>query len=306
MNDPTTACKPAFERWDRPLAYICPVCADRHGTPAAPLLAFNGEHSLVCPKGHCFDISSGGYVNLLLPQHKNVKDPGDSREMVRARSEFLGSGAYEPLRNALCAAARELCADIPSPAAADCGCGELYYTQELYRTLCEGGRSAALYALDISKQALTVGRARARDGIFTAVASSFRLPIADGALDMAAVVFAPMCTGELLRVLKRGGYVIEAIPAREHLFGLKSLLYERPYYNEVKPYETEGFEFLGKREVSCEINLDSQQLLNALFTMTPYYYKTSPADAAALYSYFGTHGRFCDTAAFEVLMYRKK
>lgn len=305
MNDPITR-STAFERWNTPLAYICPVCADRHGTPAAPHLVYDGAHSLVCPKGHCFDISAGGYVNLLLPQHKNVKDPGDSREMVKARSEFLGSGAYEPLRNALCGAVRELCADIPEPAAADCGCGELYYTQELHRTLAEGGRNAVLYALDISKQALNTGRARVTGGLFPAVASSFRLPIADGALDLAAVVFAPMCRGELLRVLRQGGFAVEAIPAREHLYGLKSLLYERAYYNTVKPYETQGFDFIGKREVACEINLDSQQLLNALFTMTPYYYKTSPADAAALYSYFGTHERFCDTAAFEVLMYRKK
>lgn len=298
--------KAAFERWRTPLSYICPVCAEKRGTRSAPPLSFNGDHSLICPKGHCFDISSGGYVNLLLPQHKNVKDPGDSREMVKARSEFLGTGAYEPLRQALCGVARELCADIAEPAAADCGCGELYYTRELFGALSEGGRAATLYAMDISKQALTAGRARSVEGIFPAVASSFRLPIADEALNLAAVIFAPMCTAELLRVLKQGGYVIEAIPAREHLFALKSLLYKHPYYNEVKPYELEGFDFIGKREVSCEIALDDQLLLNALFTMTPYYYKTSPADAAALYAYFGTHDRFVDTAAFEVLIYRKK
>ena len=73
------------------LPMTCPVCGEKSGNP--PLLTRDGN-SLRCPKNHCFDISSKGYVNLLLSQHKNVKDPGDSKEMVAARRLFLDSGAY--------------------------------------------------------------------------------------------------------------------------------------------------------------------------------------------------------------------
>ena len=63
------------------LPMTCPVCGEKSGNP--PLLTRDGN-SLRCPKNHCFDISSKGYVNLLLSQHKNVKDPGDSKEMAAA------------------------------------------------------------------------------------------------------------------------------------------------------------------------------------------------------------------------------
>ena len=39
-----------------------------------------------CPQGHSYDMAREGYANLLLVQHKASKDPGDSREMVAARS----------------------------------------------------------------------------------------------------------------------------------------------------------------------------------------------------------------------------
>ena len=60
--------------------FICPVCAEKHGA-AAPALNREGA-MLRCEKGHSFDISSKGYVNLLLSQHKNTKDPGDSKAAV--------------------------------------------------------------------------------------------------------------------------------------------------------------------------------------------------------------------------------
>ena len=61
------------------LPLTCPVCGEKTSSP--PLLKYYGN-ALRCPKNHCFDISAKGYVNLLLSQHKNVKDPGDSKEMV--------------------------------------------------------------------------------------------------------------------------------------------------------------------------------------------------------------------------------
>ena len=46
--------------------FICPKCK-------APLTVSGG--SLRCPDGHCYDISSGGYVNLLLSNMMNSKLP---------------------------------------------------------------------------------------------------------------------------------------------------------------------------------------------------------------------------------------
>lgn len=284
--------------------YICPVCGEKYGTDKAPLLEQSGN-SMKCPKNHCFDISAKGYLNLLLSQHKNVKDPGDSKEMVAARRDFLNSGAYKPLLDGLSKAAMELCSEIGSPIIADCGCGEGYYTAGIYDYLSENGKAPEIYGIDISKNALSAMRARTKGkNISAAVASVFRLPIRDDSVDLASVIFAPFQTEELRRILRPNGAVITAIPAEKHLFGLKSVLYDKPYLNEVKSYDVDGFVFIGKDEISYTLKIESQEQLNALFMMTPYYYKTSPRDSNRVYSYFGTNDAFETEVAFEILKYR--
>ena len=55
------------------------------------------EKQLVCENGHVFDVARQGYVNLLPVQHKRSKHPGDSKEMVLARTRFLNLGNYYPV-----------------------------------------------------------------------------------------------------------------------------------------------------------------------------------------------------------------
>ena len=117
---------------------------------------------------------------------------------------------------------------------------------------------------------------------------------------------SPFAGAEFRRMLCPGGHLVYAVPTARHLYGLKSVLYDEPRLNEVKPYEIEGMEFLEKREVSSTLRLTSQELLNALFTMTPYYYKTSQHDSSRLYSWFGTHDSFETETEFQVLCYRVK
>lgn len=282
---------------------ICPVCSEKG---ASEKLARDGN-SLRCRKGHSFDISAKGYVNLLLSQHKNVKDPGDSKEMVAARRQFLDSGAYSGLRDCLCECAAKYASGISAPVMLDCGCGEGYYTVGMY----EAVPGMQVFGVDISKNALAAAHSRinangVKRNIFCAAASVFRLPFEDKCADLAAVIFAPFQREELLRVVKPGGVIITAIPGERHLFGLKSLIYDQPRLNEVKPYDIPGLELLEKREVNGELVLKDQELLNALFTMTPYYYKTSQHDSSRLYSYFGTEDSFSTEISFQVLCYRVK
>ncbi len=283
------------------LPLICPVCSE-NGTAEA--LVRDGN-SLRCRRGHSFDISAKGYVNLLLSQHKNVKDPGDSKEMVAARRQFLDSGAYSGLRDCLCECAAKYASGLTAPVMLDCGCGEGYYTVGMY----EAVPGMRVFGVDISKNALAAAHSRInangiRRDIFCAAASVFRLPFEDKCADLAAVIFAPFQREELLRVVKPGGVIITAIPGERHLFGLKSLIYDQPRLNEVKPYDIPGMELLEKRGVNGTIVLKDQELLNALFTMTPYYYKTSRHDSGRLYSYFGTEDSFSTEISFQVLCYR--
>lgn len=69
------------------MPYICPICS-------APLTLC--DKSWVCPQRHQFDNAKEGYVNLLPVQKKKTKDPGDNKEMMIARREFLNKGFYQP------------------------------------------------------------------------------------------------------------------------------------------------------------------------------------------------------------------
>ena len=230
------------------LPLTCPVCGEKTNRP--PRLIPDGK-TLRCPKGHSFDVSAKGYVNLLLTQHKNVKDPGDSKEMAAARRLFLDSGAYSGLRDALCGCAAKYAAEFPKPVTmVDCGCGEGYYTVGMYDAV----PGMQIIGVDISKNVLAAAHSRINSNgmkrnIFCAAASVFRLPLEDACADMAAVIFAPFQREELLRVVKPGGVILTAIPGERHLYGLKEVLYDHPYENEVRDtaYESQRSEAIRDR-----------------------------------------------------------
>ena len=69
------------------------------------------------------------------------------------------------------------------------------------------------------------------------------------------------------------------MPTARHLFGLKEILYDCPYENEVRQTEYDGFAFVKAVESTAVITLEGQSVQD-LFAMTPYYWNT-PADGAA-------------------------
>ena len=70
---------------------ICPLCEKPLSREA------KNWH---CENGHTFDVARQGYVNLLTVQQKHSLNPGDTREMVGARRQFLEAGYYLPLGKA--------------------------------------------------------------------------------------------------------------------------------------------------------------------------------------------------------------
>lgn len=266
--------------------FTCPICKCE--------LSFEpSERRYSCENKHCFDRARPGYVNLLISQKGG--DHGDNREMTIARKNFLDGGYYEPLRKALC---NEICANLSDNAAIlDAGCGEGYYTEGIINSLPH----AEVYGIDISKSALSLVSRREHRPI-SAIASVYHLPFGTEEFDAVISVFSPFAKEEFLRVLKPHGKIFSVIPSRRHLFGLKSAIYDTPYENEIAPYEIDGFDFIGKREVSYTLVLDSSKKIDALFKMTPYCYRTSSLGrerVAAL-------DRLETEIGFEILMYKKR
>ncbi|MBQ6676149.1 MAG: methyltransferase domain-containing protein [Ruminococcus sp.] len=250
--------------------YLCPVCGER---------LKRNEHSYKCKNGHSFDISRKGYVNLLTTKGRSPQKAGDNKEMIRARGAFLDTGLYEPLAQKIGQLAATLTEGIKEPVIIDSGCGEGYYTC-IYSALNE---RAQLFGIDLSKHGIDAAASRARvkalDNIRFAVASAFSLPFREECADVVISCFAPVSNDEYARVLKKGGALIIASPTERHLFGLKSVLYDKPYENEPNKYALNKFSLKSTERLEYEGVLGSGEEIMALFTMTPYYYKTS-AEAA--------------------------
>lgn len=255
-------------------------------------------HRLACPAGHSFDLAKSGYVNLLLSHGAGPKHHGDDKRMVKARSTFLQKGHYAPMRQELLR--QGLAAASENMVVLDAGCGEGYYTAALAELLRQQGLCPHVAGIDISKEAPQEAAKRDRQSEY-AVASCFHLPVGDGSIDLLLSVFAPYCGEEFLRVLRPGGSFLMVIPLESHLYGLKQAIYEKPYRNEVKPYDLPGFRLEECRELRYQITLHGQEEIESLFMMTPYYYKTGAADQQKLL----TKTTLTTPAEFAVLRYKK-
>ncbi len=244
----------------------CPVCGAR-------LLEESARYC--CPAGHRFDRAKQGYVNLLQSQRASSKVHGDDRGMVCARAAFLERGYYEPLRRAL--VEKVYFYTEKSSVIADAGCGECWYTAAVAKEMPQ----AVVLGFDLSKDALKWGAKRS-DRLILAVASCYHLPLEDRAADGVLNLFSPLAAAEYHRVLRRGGYLFRVLPGPSHLLALKRAVYEKPLPNPEEPEALERFSLVETVKLRDRITLENSAEIAALFQMTPYYYKTAPADREKL------------------------
>ncbi len=250
--------------------FSCPVCGE--------LLADDGK-TYRCNKNHCFDKAKQGYVNLLRSQTSSKKRHGDDSLMVKARQEFLEKGFYNDLCGELIKSVNRFAKDETT--LIDLGCGECWYTAQIYNSLKENGKKPCVFGIDISKQALIAGSKRCKE-LRLAVASTAEIPMPSESCDVVVCVFAPYSEDEVHRVLKKGGVFIKAFPLENHLLGLKSAIYDKPYKNEVNEEIPDGFERADFIKTQNTITLETNEDIINLFKMTPYYYKTGRADQMKL------------------------
>lgn len=245
--------------------YICPHC----GQPLE-----RESNSYRCQNGHCYDISSAGYVHLLPVEQKHSKLPGDDKGMARARKKFLSGGYYSHLSEQLQDLALRYTGE--APVIIDSGCGEGYYTAGIFHRLTAAGKEPKMAGVDLSKFSLRWA-AKREAAVEFAVASAYRLPVAEETADLLLNCFSPLALAEFRRVLKPEGVFLYVVPGPRHLWELKEVLYETPYQNKEERIVYDGFRYQEVCRVERRIHLPDQETLQSLFQMTPYYWKT-PAE----------------------------
>src|SRR5439155_20336777 len=66
------------------------ACTIKHAMLLCPVRDFHlalvrEERRLLCPRGHTFDIARSRYINLLQPQERRSRQPGDTAAAIAAR-----------------------------------------------------------------------------------------------------------------------------------------------------------------------------------------------------------------------------
>lgn len=254
---------------------ICPNCGK-------PLVHVPEHRAYRCENGHSFDCAKEGYVNLMVGS-KSGENRGDSKASARARHEFLDKGYYACLKNAMAERLHGTVLDI-------C-CGEGYYDVPVPEAVDE------LLGFDLSKEMVRLAAKRGRGTFFVGNLAS--IPVAESSVDVAMHLFAPFHEKEFSRVLKPEGVLYSVIPGEDHLIELKEVVYDTPYKNDEQAPETETLRLVSRTRVSERVHVPKEDL-QTLFSMTPYYYRTSPEDRGKLDSVDGLDL----TVEFVILEYR--
>lgn len=271
---------------------VCPLC----GTPLA-----RTEKSLRCTAGHTFDIAKSGYVNLLPPGKEKNARTGDEKEMVKAREEFLSLGHYGLITDALADAVAHQ-APQSSYTVCDMGCGEGYHTCRFAERLASiTGADVLAVGFDASKYAAERASKRSvrngflpKDGIgavhegavsaYFLPGNIFRLPLADHSVNVALSMFAPVAGDEAKRVLTEDGILVVVSSGKEHLLEMRRRIYDNVHLSDELPVLPDGFREIARIRSRYLTAIQTTEDLMALFTMTPFYYKTTEAGRSRLTS----------------------
>ncbi|HUO32011.1 MAG TPA: methyltransferase domain-containing protein [Bryobacteraceae bacterium] len=228
---------------------LCPVRGCRLPLAREP-------RRVVCPRGHSFDIARSGYLNLLQPQERRSKRPGDSAEAVAARRRLHDRGVTTPL---LCAIAERLNASR-NDTVLDTGCGDGFYLGSLHR-----GAGFLAHGVDISIPAVDAAARRYPECEWIVANADRFIPYSDQSFSIVLSITARMNAAEFQRVLRNDGRLLVAIPAPEDLAEIRGAGRDRV----ARTVETFAplFALADQRRATTTADLDANEVRDLLLSI---------------------------------------
>ena len=222
------------------------------------------ERQWVCPRGHSFDVARSGYINLLQPQDRRSKHPGDTAAAVAARRRLHDRGVSGPLLRAMA----EMMAASAGDVVLDAGCGDGFYLGTLGN---EAGFDA--HGVDISTHAVVAAARRyspVEKQFEWIVANADRyIPYADRSFSTVLSITARMNAAEFRRVLRDDGRLLVGIPSPEDLIELRSHMGEAGRDRVERTLKTfaDDFILVDRRRVTTAADLDAAAVQDILVSI---------------------------------------
>ncbi len=208
---------------------------------------------VICPRGHSFDIARSGYINLLQPQDRRSKQPGDTKEAVAARRRLHDLSVTAPLAHAIAEFVKAQRGDV----ILDAGCGDGFYLGSMaHETGCDG------HGIDISIPAVNAAAKRFPNCEWIVANADRFVPYADGSFDAVLSITGRMNSPEFRRVLRQDGKLLVAIPSTEDLIELRGTGRDRA----PRTIETFAGEFklVEQRRATAQADLDAAAVEDVL------------------------------------------
>lgn len=219
----------------------------------------------LCARNHSFDQHRSGALNLLQPQDRRSKSPGDSREAAQARHLLAGLGHADAVHRAL-SHAISVRASRGSATLLDVGCGEGAFLRHLSPL-----QGLERHGVDISAPSIEMAAKGAPEVLFVVANADRFLPYANQSFDFITSIDARVNAGEFARVLRPAGLVLVAVPAPDDLIELRERVQgakvEKSRAARIETEMAEGFALLDRATVR-ENRTFGPPALRAILTAT--------------------------------------
>jgi 23S rRNA (guanine745-N1)-methyltransferase len=243
--------------------FKCPVCSE-------PML-LKGS-SLICLKGHCFDLANKGYLNLLAnPVHSKY-----GKQMLTSRKIIAQHGFFQPLIEQIGDIMLRKIKNKKEQTKfriLDAGCGE---GSNLVSILAYLNSKTPLefigIGLDISRDGISIASGSYPGNIWV-VANLANCPFIDKQFDIIINILSPANYEEFKRILKDSGLFIKVIPGSGYLQEIRKTFYhqkgKQEYYNEkVIALLEKNFNIISRKQLTYKKELSQDELI-PIIEMTP-------------------------------------
>jgi 23S rRNA (guanine745-N1)-methyltransferase len=214
------------------------------------------EKRAVCKRGHSFDVARSGYINLLQPQDRRSKKPGDSVDAVAARRRLHDRGVTEPLLRGIA----EIVAALSNDIVLDAGCGDGFYLGSLASQI---GFDA--HGIDISIPAVEAAAKRYPKCEWIVANADRFLPYADRSFSIVLSITGRMNADGFRRVLRDDGGLLVALAAPEDLIELRGKGRDR--VDRTVETFAKDFTMADRRQVVTSADLDLEAVQDVLLSI---------------------------------------